>query len=80
MPSYFLTFEIVTILILDLASLLYASPSRPTLDDVLDQACSRYESSDTHNAAKEQFSLPPKRYSKLQFTEFILSHRLRFDN
>ena len=77
MPVYFLTSEIVTVLILDHAALLYASPSRPTLDDALDQAYSQYELSDTHNAAKEQFSLPPKEYSILEFTEFILSHRIR---
>ena len=77
MPVYFLTSEIVTVLILDHAALLYASPSRPTLDDALDQAYSQYESSDTHNAAKEQFSLSPKEYSILEFTEFILRHRIR---
>ena len=77
MPLHFLTSKIVTVLILDHATLLYASPSRPTLDDALDQAYSKYESSDTHHAAKEQFSLPPKRYSILQFTEFVFSHRIR---
>ena len=77
MPLYFLTSEIVTVLILDHAALLYASPSPPTLDDALDQAYSQYGSSDTHNAAKEQFSLSPKEYSILEFTEFVLSHRIR---
>ena len=77
MALYFLTSEIVTVLILDHAALLYASPSRPTLDDALDQAYSQYESSDTHNAAKEQFLLSPKQYSVFQFTEFVLSHRIR---
>ena len=77
MPLYFLTFEIVTVLILDHATLLYASPSCPTLGDALDQAYSQYEFSDTHNAVKEQFPLSPKQYSISQFTEFVLSHRLR---
>jgi len=77
MHLYFLTSKIVSILILDRASLFLASPSRPTLDDALGHACSQYESSDTHNAVKEQFSLPHKRYSILQFTEFVLRHRLQ---
>jgi len=67
----------VTILILDRAAIIYASSSRPTLDDALDQACSQYESSDTHNAVKEQFLLPPEQYSILQITEFVLSHHLQ---
>ena len=73
----FLTSKIVTILILDRASLLYASPSRPTLDKALDQAYSQYKASDTHTTVKQQFLLPPKRYSISQFTEFVLSRRLR---
>ena len=73
---YFITSKLVTILILDRASFFYASPSRPTLEDALDQACSQYNSSDTHNAVKEQFLLPPKQYSTSQFTEFVLTHRL----
>jgi len=76
MHLYFLTSKIVTILILDRATLFYASPSHPTLNNALDQACSQYESSGTHTAVKEQFLLPHKQYSVLQFTEFILSHRL----
>jgi hypothetical protein len=72
----FLTSKLVTILILDRASFFYASPSRPPLEDALDQAYSQYNSSDTHNAVKEQFLLPPKQYSISQFTEFVLPHRL----
>jgi len=68
--------KIVSILILDRASVSYASPSHPTLKDALDQAYSQYESSDTHNAVKEQFSLPLTEYSISQLTEFVLSHRL----
>jgi len=75
--SVFSNVQIVTILILDCASLFFASPSRPTRDDALGHARSQYESSDTYNAVKEQFSLPHKRYSISQFTEFLLSHRLR---
>jgi len=77
MHLYFLTSKIVAILILDHASILYASPSHSTVADALDQACSQYISSDTHNAVKEQFSQPPTRYSISQITEFVLSHRLR---
>ena len=77
MHLYFLTSKIASILILDCASLIYASASRPTLEGALDQAYHQYKSSDTHNAVKEQFSLRPKQYSILQYTEFVLSHRLR---
>ena len=75
---YFLTSNIVTILILDRASLFYASPSCPTLEEALDQAYSQYKSSDTHNTVKEQFLLPLKQYSISQLEEFVLSHRLRW--
>jgi len=76
MHLYFLTSKIVTLLILDRAGIFYASPSRPTLETALDQACSQYKSSDIHNAVKEEFSLRPEQYSILQFTEFVLGHRL----
>ena len=69
-------FKIAVILILDRASLSYVSPSRPTLDDALDQACSRYGSSNIHSVVREQFFLPPTHYSISQFTEFVLMHRL----
>ena len=77
MHLYFLTSKIVTILILDCASLFYAFSSSLTLKDALNQAFSQYESSDTHTAVKEQFFLPFKQYSILQFTDFVLSHRLQ---
>jgi len=67
---------IVTILILDCTSLFNSTASYP-FQDALDNAHSQYVSSGTHDAVKEQFSLPPKEYSILQFTEFILSHRLQ---
>ena len=91
---YFLTSKTASILILDRASLSYASVYRPTGDrwgkdyeringenyerikGAMDQAYYQYTSSDTHNAVKEQFSLRPTQYSILQFTEFVLSHRL----
>ena len=73
----FLTSKIVALLILDRSSLLYASPSSPTLEDALDQAYSQYKTSGAYTAAKEQFFLPPEQYSISQFTEFVLSHRLR---
>ena len=74
---FFLTSKIASILILDRASLFFASAPRPTLEGALDQAYYQYTSSDTHNVVKEQFSLRPKQYSISQFTEFVLSHRLR---
>ena len=77
MHLYLLTSKIVTILALEHASLLSTSPSRPTLVYALDQSFSKYEYSDTHNALKEQFPLPPKQYSISEFTTFVLSHRLR---
>ena len=80
MHLYFLISQKATVLILDYASLFHASTSRPTLEDALDQAFSQFESSHTHNTVKEQFSLPAKQYSISQFTEFVLSHRLRSDN
>jgi len=73
---YLLTSKIVTILILERTSLFYVSQSHPTLDNALEKAISLYKSSDTHNAVKRQFSLPPEEYSILQFTEFVLGHRL----
>ena len=74
---YFLTSKIASILILDCASLIYASASRPTLEGALDQAYHQYKSSDTHDAVKERFSLPLIRYSIPQLEEFVLNHRLR---
>jgi len=67
---------IVTILILEHASLLYASQSKSTRDEALDRACSRYSASGVHSEVTEQFFAPPTEYSTLQFTEFILKHRL----
>ena len=66
-----------TILILEYATILYVSPSRPTRDEALDEACFRFMISDTHNVIHEQFGLSPESYSALQFTEFALTHRLR---
>ena len=67
----------MTLLILDRATLLYVASYDETPEDALDQAYSRYKSSDVHNVVKEQFALPPRQYSILQFTEFVLSHRLQ---
>ena len=64
------------IIVLDHATLFHASPSRPTLDRALDQACSRYKSSNIHNTIKEHFTRPPKQYTVTQFTDFVLRHRL----
>ena len=68
-----LTSKIATVIILEYACILFASPSGPTLGQVLDRACSQFISSDTHNAVKRLFQL----YSTQQLIEFILTHRLR---
>ena len=68
-----LTSKIATVIILEYACILFTSPSRPTLEQVLDRACSQFISSDTHNAVKRLFRL----YSTQQLIEFILTHRLR---
>jgi hypothetical protein len=66
----------VALLILDHASLYFASSLNPRLEDALDNAYSQYISSKTHDAVQKQFSASPEEYSILQFTEFILEHRL----
>jgi hypothetical protein len=68
--------KIVSILILEHASLYYASSSRPTLDQALDRAYAQYMASDIYNAVIQQFSAPFQTYSSLQFSYFILSYRL----
>jgi hypothetical protein len=68
--------KIVSILILEHASLYYASPSKPNLDDALDGAYSQYIASNTHYTIMQQFSAPFKAYPILQFTEFILTYCL----
>lgn len=67
----------MTVLILERASLFYASPFSPTLDEALDNAYSQYLSSDTHFAVTQQFSLSANHYSIYELTEFVLSHRLQ---
>jgi hypothetical protein len=74
-PLHFLMFKLVTILILEHACLLYASPSRPSLQRALVNSISRYQASDTHSAVMRQFTAPQEN-SVSQFTEFILQHRL----
>jgi hypothetical protein len=64
------------ILILEHACLSFASQSQPTKDEALDQAYSRYCASDVHDEVTKQFPASPEEYSTLQFTEFILKHRL----
>ena|SRR6267142_585201 len=68
--------QIAIILILEHVCLSYGSQSKPTRDEVLDQAYSRYCASDIRNEVTEKFSAPPDKYSILQYTEFILKHRL----
>jgi len=62
---------IVIILILE-----YGSLSKKNSNEALDKAYFQYISSNTHNAVQECFLASPNQYSILQFTEFILKHRL----
>jgi hypothetical protein len=68
--------KIVLILILEHASLYYASSSRPALNEALNRAHSQYRASNTYDAVIEQFSAPPTTYSILQYVDFILEYRL----
>ena len=70
-------FQIATVLILEYASILFASPSRPSRVEALDKACSQFIYSNTHNTVNRLFLLSPKLDSTQQFTEFLLMHRLR---
>ena len=70
-------FHIATVLILEYATILFASPSRPSLVEALDKACSQFIYSNTHSAVNRLFLLSPNLYSTQQFTEFLLIHRLR---
>ena len=72
----FLNFKTVTILILDHACISYASLSQPSLKEALNNACSQYNNSHSHDAVTKQFTVTPRQYSISQFTEFILRHRL----
>ena len=67
-----LIFKIATVLILEYATILFASPSRPTREEAFDTACLQFISSGTHIAVNnQQFPL-----STEELTEFILTHRL----
>jgi len=68
---------IAIILILEHACLSYASQSRPTRIEALDQAYSRYCASDVHNVARMRFLESPKKYSIPELTAFVLECRLR---
>jgi hypothetical protein len=61
---------------LEYATILFASPSSPTREEVLDEAFSRFISSGTHNVVHQEFVLSPIPYSAPQFAEFVLNHRL----
>ena len=74
---YLLTSKTATVLILEYAAIRYVSPSRPTHEEALDEACSQFISSNTHNVVHQEFVLSPESHSALQFTEFVLTHRLR---
>ena len=71
---YLLTSETATVLILEYATIRFASPSRSTRDEALDEACSKFISSDTYNLVHQELVLSD---SAPQLTEFILTHRLR---
>jgi hypothetical protein len=64
------------ILILEYACRYFASQSKPTRNQALDQAYSRYCASDIHIEVIKQFTATLNKYSILQFTEFLLKHRL----
>ena len=72
----FLTSKIVTILILEYVCLYHASQSKPTRDEALDRAYSRYCASGVHSEVTKQFFAVPAEYSIIQFTEFLLKRRL----
>jgi len=66
---------IVTILVLERACLFYASSSRPPYTKALDMACSRYTTSDTHNALMVQFP-SCRTYSISKISDFILNYSI----
>jgi len=68
---------IATVLMLEYACILFASPSCPTREEALDEAYSHFMSSGTHEAVNRLFLSSLEPYSPQQFTEFILTHRLR---
>jgi hypothetical protein len=68
--------EIVALLIVDCASLLYASASRPPYKEALEFACLRYHYSDTQNAIRARFPSPGE-YSVSEITDFVLANRLK---
>jgi hypothetical protein len=72
----FLTFNIVTIIILEYACRFRASSPDSTRTKALDKAYSQYKQSGTHKVLKTQFPGSPNKYSIPQFTEFILQRRL----
>ena len=76
LPLQFLTSKTVIILILEHACLSNTSQSRPTTDEALDWAYSQCCASNIYIDLTKQFSASHKEYSIIQFTEFILKHRL----
>jgi hypothetical protein len=65
-----------TLLILEYACRFYTSQPQPNSDEALAEAYSQYKASNTHTAVTKWFSAPRIHYSILEFTEFILKHRL----
>jgi hypothetical protein len=72
---WFLTHKIVIILILEHASLFYASSSKQSYNEALERGYSQLMASNTYNALVEQFPTHQKS-STTQVIEFILNHRL----
>ena len=66
----------VTTIILEYACRFCASSPNSTPAKALDKAYSQYKQSGTYKELKRQFPESPNQYSTLQFTEFVLQHRL----
>jgi hypothetical protein len=64
------------IVIIEHACLLFTSQHGLTRDEAVDIAYDRYKSSGFHTEVTTQFPASPVQYTILQFTEFILKHRL----
>jgi hypothetical protein len=64
------------VLILEHACRFTALRSLHEKPEALHKAYLQYKASETHSAVTEQFSAPPAQYSIVEFTEFILTHRL----
>jgi uncharacterized membrane protein YukC len=71
----YLTFKVVTILILENACFSCALSSKPSYEEALDRAYSQFITSNTYDALIEQFSTN-QIYSIPQLVEFISNYHL----